>query len=285
MSYIPQDQNPNVDASLALAAGPMIADILAVQALYGTSAASAGDTTWGVNGAYSRQFASLLSGTDDPIAFAIYDTGGETDLIDLSPSSTDDRLDLTAERFSDIGGLIGNVAMARGTLIENAKMGSGDDTVLGNQADNKIWGGNGKDRLYGGEGADKLIGGAKKDRLYGGSGNDRLLGKNGRDFLDGGEGNDALFGGRGRDKFFYGFGHDRDRIKDFTLGEDRLVFSAIDFGSQNADDLLDSYDKVTGKGIRLDFGASATSGADANDRLMLIGVYDLDALADDIIFV
>ncbi|KUP93541.1 M10 family metallopeptidase C-terminal domain-containing protein [Tritonibacter horizontis] len=295
MSYIPQDQNDTVEASYAEAAGPMIVDILAIQQLYGASTVTAGATTWGVDGLYSRQFTTLLSQDDEtgPIGFAIYDADTDldgdglvdVDLIDLSPSITDDRLDLTAERFSDIGGLTGNLAMARGTVIENARMGQGNDTVLGNAADNVIWGRAGRDRLEGGAGEDRLIGGAGRDRLYGGSMDDRLLGKNGRDYLDGGEGNDILRGGNGADRFFYGFGHDRDKIKDFTLGEDQLLFSGLDFGRENADALVARYGSVNGKGVVLDFGSDATGLASADDVLILHGIYDLAALADDIVFV
>ncbi len=305
MSYIPQDQNPNIDADYAEAAGPMIADILAVQNIYGVSQVTEGDTTWGVGGTYSRQFATLFSTDPDtgPIGFAIYDAGGDNDMIDLRASDSGDRLNLNEESFSDIAGLTGNIAMARGTQIEQAHMGAGRDTVIGNDADNRIWGHNGRDRIYGQDGSDRLFGGRHGDRLYGGSGedrlvgqgghdrlyggamDDRLMGRSGNDFLDGGEGNDVLFGGSGADSFFYGFGHDRDTIRDFALGEDQLVFSAIDFGTQDAQDLLATYGQNIARGIRLDFGTSATSGASYNDILILTGVYDLDALADDIIFV
>ncbi len=289
MSYIPQDQNPNVDADYAEAAGPMIADILAVQNIYGISQVTDGDTTWGVGGTYSRQFATLFSTAPDtgPIGFAIYDAGGDNDMIDLRASrgGGGDRLNLNETSFSDISGLIGNLAMASGTEIEQARMGRGNDTVIGNDADNLLWGDNGRDRLYGGGGTDSLFGGNGRDRLFGGAMDDRLRGQKGKDYLDSGEGDDVMIGGGGADEFFYGFGHDQDTIRDFTLGQDRLVFTAIDFGTQDAEDLLATYGQNIARGIRLDFGTSATSGGSYNDVLILVGVHDLDALADDIIFV
>ncbi|MAW08301.1 MAG: alkaline metalloproteinase [Halobacteriovoraceae bacterium] len=289
MSYIPQDQNPNVDADYAEAAGPMIADILAVQNIYGISQVTDGDTTWGVGGTYSRQFATLFSTDPDtgPIGFAIYDAGGDNDMIDLRASrgGGGDRLNLNQTSFSDIAGLIGNLAMASGTVIEQARMGRGNDTVIGNDADNLLWGDNGRDRLYGGGGTDSLFGGSGRDRLFGGAMDDRLRGQKGKDYLDSGEGDDVMIGGGGADEFFYGFGHDQDTIRDFTLGQDRLVFTAIDFGTQDAEDLLATYGQTIARGIRLDFGTSATSGGSYNDVLILVGVHDLDALADDIIFV
>lgn len=287
MSYIPQDVNSNVDADYAEAAGPMIADILAAQNIYGVSQVTDGGTTWGISGTYSRQFQTLFSTDPDtgPIGFAIYDGDG-TDTIDLRASpGSGDRLNLTAESFSDIAGLRGNLAMARGTEIENARMGGGNDTVIGNAADNRIWGDGGRDRLYGSEGEDRLYGGGGRDHLFGGSQNDRLYGRNGNDYLDSGEGNDLMIGGNGDDSFFFGFGHDQDRIRDFTLGSDALLFTALDFGTQDAQDLVDTYARVTARGIRFDFGTDLTSGEPTNDRLTLLGVYDLDALVDDIVFV
>lgn len=310
MSYIDQASNPNTDASSALPVSPMMADILAIQSLYGLPAvpdtAVDENTTWGQGGTFSRHFATLFASVDDDdietFAFAIYDRSG-TDLIDMTPSATNNRLDMNEESFSDIAGLVGNLGIARGTVIENAHMGAGHDTVIGNAADNTIRGhggrdqlsggagndhlvgGGGRDRLSGGSGDDRLIGGAGRDRLSGGSQNDILFGRNGNDKLDGGEGNDQLFGGRGQDQFFFGFGHDRDKIKDFTLDEDTLAFSAIDFGHSNAQDLVDTYGRVTGRGIVLDFSESEVLGAGYNDTLILIGVYELDALADDIIFI
>lgn len=43
----------------------MIADILAVQNLYGISQVTAGDTTWGLGGTYGLQFAALFSSDPD----------------------------------------------------------------------------------------------------------------------------------------------------------------------------------------------------------------------------
>lgn len=307
MSYFRQESDPNTDATFALPVSPMMVDILAIQNIYGLpTTPDEADTTWGVGGALSRHFATLFAGIDDediePIAFTIYDRSG-TDTIDLTQSTTNDRLDMNEERFSDIANLIGNLGIARGTVIEEARMGSGHDTVIGNTADNKIrggagrdqlsggegrdrlFGGAGRDQLSGGEGQDSLFGGAGRDRLSGGSQNDKLRGNNGNDWLDGGEGNDVLFGGRGHDQFFYGFGHNKDKIKDFDLDEDTIIFSAIDFGHTDAQDLVDTYGRITARGAVLDFGQSEILGADYNDRLILIGVYDLDALVDDIIFI
>ena len=92
-------------------------------------------------------------------------------------------IDLNAEMRSDVGGEINNIAIARGSIIENAIGGSGNDNVTGNGADNALDGGLGNDILSGGAGNDTLIGGVGDDKLYGGVGTDSLSGGLGSDEL------------------------------------------------------------------------------------------------------
>ena len=194
MSYFSQSENTTTNASQAYLAGPMMADILASQNLYGApgnSTVTAGDTTYGANsniGNYLDEvFDELVTGRTtsnvrgNPIAFTIYDQGGY-DTLDLSYLSSGARIDMRAEQFSDFGGLIGNMGIARGTVLEKAELGSGNDTVTGNAANNIIIGGSGNDTLYGGDGSDNLYGGEGDDNLYGGNGNDELSGGNGTDW-------------------------------------------------------------------------------------------------------
>jgi serralysin len=77
------------------------------------------------------------------------------------------------------------------SLIENARGGSGSDTIRGNQAENVLYGNNGNDRLFGLDGKDKLFGGAGNDTLDGGNDNDVLVGGAGADTLIGGAGSDT----------------------------------------------------------------------------------------------
>jgi len=295
MSYIPQDQVEGGTASYAQPTSAMMADMVAIQQLYGTSNAAAGDTTWGQGSTMSRHFATLYAGVDDgdpateerdPIAFTLFESvNGGTDTIDLRNSTTNDRLDLNDGSFSDVAGLTSSLAIARGSQIENARMGSGNDTIVGNELNNQITGHGGRDALNGGGGSDRLSGGGGRDQLFGGAMNDRLFGNRGADRLDSGEGDDLMVGGRGADEFFFGFGHDSDKIRDFTLGTDGLLFSALDFDGLNAQQLVNQYGTVGRRGVTLDFGDSEILGADANDSLRLIGVFDLNALADDITFI
>lgn len=98
------------------------------------------------------------------------DAGG-IDTIDLSPISAASILDLRAGTTSTVAGR--SLAIAAGTVIENAILGDGNDRVLGNDAANDLAGWRGADSLDGGAGNDSLAGGAGNDTLAGGQGNDR----------------------------------------------------------------------------------------------------------------
>lgn len=211
MSYFPQIDNTAVYASYANPITPMMADVLAIQSLYGapSGGATAGDTVWGQGTTltnYLGQFFDALFGTpdaavydpQDPFTLAIFDEGGR-DTLDLSRDETDQRVDLTPEGVSDVMGLIGPLTIARGTVIEGYRAGAGDDTVLGNTADNRLSGNGGADHLSGEDGADTLEGGNNADTLDGGKGDDVLRGDGGDDSLDGDAGADTLSGGKGDD--------------------------------------------------------------------------------------
>ena len=183
MSYWDQDQNTYVGASYALPVTPMIADIIAIQNLYGVpTGIHAGDTVYGYGsnvGGYLGQLFAALSGEErnpdlyagGPVALTIHDTGGD-DLLDLRFDTFDQRVDLRPEGISDVLGRTGNLSIARGTLIEKFWAGSGDDAVIGNSADNNLAGLLGDDTLVGGDGDDWLSGGSGADRLQGGAGQD-----------------------------------------------------------------------------------------------------------------
>jgi len=225
MSYFSQTTNTSINASYANTVTPMMADIIAIQSMYGApgaASAMAGNTVYGANsniGGYLGRLFSAMNGGEtagiyhgENVAMTIYDRNGN-DTIDLSNNTTNDRLDLRPETFSDTGGLIGNLGIARGTVIENAVGGSGNDTFTGNGANNNLSGNQGDDRLYGRGGDDRLEGGAGDDRIRGNNGNDRIFGGEGSDVLFGGSGNDRIFGDSvferaGADLLFGGAGSD-----------------------------------------------------------------------------
>src|SRR4029079_15161266 len=115
----------------------------------------------------------LETAKDAPI-FAVWDAGG-IDTFDFSGFADDQVLDLRDGMFSNVGRLTGSVAIAPGAVIENAIGGSGEDIVIGNEADNALFGHRGRDKLIGGGGDDILNGGLGQDRLQGGDGADLFV--------------------------------------------------------------------------------------------------------------
>ena len=170
MSYFSQDDNTFVNADFAFIMTPMVADMIAVNSLYGASTTTrTGNTTYGFN---SNAGNVIFNATQFPnVSYTIVDNGG-TDTLDYSGFTQNQRIDLNAEAFSDIGGVIGNVTIARGSTIENAIGGSGADTLIGNLVANVLTGGAGADTIIGGDGNDELTGGVGADVLDGGAGVD-----------------------------------------------------------------------------------------------------------------
>ena len=86
--------------------------------------------------------------------------------------------------------------------------GSGNDTLTGTDAQERISGGVGNDTLYGRGGTDRLTGDMGDDLLFGEDGNDELHGGFGGDSLNGGSGEDVLFGEAGDDELYGEGGND-----------------------------------------------------------------------------
>ena len=177
------------------ASAPQLDDIYAYQSKYGVNHQTRkDDTTYGFNSNTGRDFLSVNTKHDKMVA-AIWDGGGN-DTLDFSGYSQDQKISLEEGTFSDVGGLKGNVSIAYGATIENAKGGTGNDWLVGNAANNELRGGDGNDVLYGAEGSDKL------------------------------------WGGKGKDTCVYGNINDSsatapDRIQDFVSGEDKVDVSGI----------------------------------------------------------
>jgi serralysin len=169
MSYFAQDEAGT--GSFDYVMTPQAADIVAIANLYGLSTTTrTGDTTYGFHSNVSTatptgqiyHFDDALYAGSTP-ALTIFDNGG-TDTLDVSGYIQNQRIDLYADSHSDLGGEVNNIAIARGSVIENAIGGSGDDTITGNAAANTLSGGGGNDTLIGGAGNDTLIGGSGSDR-------------------------------------------------------------------------------------------------------------------------
>lgn len=243
MSYLDQDENPNVRASKAYVASPMMADIIAIQRMYGAAQGSVtqGDTVWGEGTALGGPLGSVLGGGPGSLlanTLTVFDEGG-VDTFRFAATAAAQTINLNAGAFSSLYGKVDNLAIARGTQIERAVGGRGDDRIIGNGANNSlsgnlgddsIRGGAGRDTLYGGDGDDTLGGDAGGDALWGQAGDDRLSGRDDRDTLAGGDGNDALFGDDGNDLLMGGNGRDRldggqgDDVLRGQGGADLIVF-------------------------------------------------------------
>lgn len=238
MSYFSQTQNTDVDGSYAYVMTPMMVDIIAIQDLYGApgeGSATWGATTWGHNsnlGTYLDELLDAATGGtqsyvgENPMTFTIYDAGG-IDIINLSTMNDDIDLDMRGAQSSSLGDLVNVFHIARGTFIENAYLGGGDDVVTGNfvnnwirsgTGDDVVFGNGGNDRLilaggadlgYGGNGNDTVDGGFGDDRMFGGNGDDRMFGGNGSDIVNGAAGKDVIFGGNGQDTIQGGNGNDK----------------------------------------------------------------------------
>ncbi len=300
MSYFHQDNNTNDPGSFALLLTAMSVDIIAIQNLYGAAqgGATAGNTVWGegntLNNALGSFFTDIFEGGRgmSDLSLTIFDEGG-IDTIRMTGDMTDQVVSLLSAGRSNVMGGVGNLNIARGTIIENFEAGSGHDRVTGNVANNILSGNVGRDRLIGGRGDDTLDGGAGNDNLQGGADHDRLIGRDGADFLYGGTGNDALFGGFGADRLDGGegsdqmrggggvdvfvFGSGRDTIFGFSDNEDRLHIDAdLLPGAANwaglAARAVDRADRVV-----FDFGGGAV--------LTIFGVMDVNVLENDFVLV
>ena len=203
MSYFAE---PNYSgSSYRYVVTPQMADIYAVASIYGAATSTrTGDTVYGFNSNAGAVF-NFGNYTSAP-ALTIYDSGGN-DTLDCSGYSAAQTIDLHAGAFSSVGGLANNIGIALSAIIEKAIGGSGNDTLIANDAGCTLSGGGGNDTLIGGAGNDRLIGGSGIDNLTGGSSGDIFV------FL---LGNSSATSGQ------------HDRITDFVSGTDHIDLSGFD---------------------------------------------------------
>ena len=179
MSYFSQNENTFINADFGYVIGPQVADIIAVLDMYGGSTSTrGGDTTYGFNSTAGNVIFDATAHAN-AVSFTIFDTGG-TDTMDYSGSAADQTLDLREQAYSSVLGRDGNVGIARGTVIENAIGGSGDDIFIGNDANNVLTGAGGADRFYASGGTDVFSGGSGSDTaVFSGASTDYTLSTNG----------------------------------------------------------------------------------------------------------
>jgi Ca2+-binding RTX toxin-like protein len=218
------------------------------------------------------------------IVFRTVWDGGGFDTYDFSLYSTDLNVNLNPGAWTSLGtqlasledgmsppGNIANAFLYQGnpaSLIEAVICGSGDDTVIGNDAWNVLDGGAGADYLYGGLGVDTatyirssvgvtaslretrsdhdrfssievLVGSNHDDTLTGDAGANTLYGMNGGDALEGGGGLDHIYGGDGDDILSGGRFDDVDELYG-ELGDDTYRIAEL-----NSDNLHENANEGT----------------------------------------
>lgn len=135
-------QNFNKNGVSHSASGPMVDDVAAIQKLYGPNTETRnGDTTYGFNATADRQDYRLNSASDAPV-FTVWDGGG-VDTLDFSGFADNQQINLNPVQPSNVGGMRGNVFIAKGVAIENAKGGTGNDIFIPNRVANVMTGGGG----------------------------------------------------------------------------------------------------------------------------------------------
>jgi hypothetical protein len=149
MSYFPQSDFP--PATLDEAVTPQMADILAVQTIYGAPTTSVGNTTYGFGSTAGAIYNFALYPVGSCPAFTIYNTGANNTL-NASGYNVNQVIDLRPGDWSSIGGQVDNIGIYTTTNIANAVAGSGNDTII----------------------PDGLL--TRKGALTGGSGNDTFVG-------------------------------------------------------------------------------------------------------------
>ncbi len=257
MSYFSQSENSffaQQGFTYAFITTPMNGDIVAIQNLYGASTNTRPfNSRYGFNDNTGRdEFDATLNPST---AYAIVDSAG-VDTLDYSGFANNQLINLNAEVFMNIGAEIGNVMIGRGTVIENAYGGSGNDIIIGNSVRNILRGNAGNDDLSGAGGDDVLVGGDGDDILRGGAGDDWMVGNAGRDTIAGGGGNDTLIGSGGFDILYGDTGNDYLRG---AGGNDRL------YGGADDDTLIgdNGHDRLEGGD-----GNDILRGGEANDTLL-----------------
>ena len=134
--------------------------------------------------------------------------------------------------------------------VERVYAGSGNDTLVGNNAPNSLIGADGNDVLKGLGGEDSLDDGAGNDEVYGGLGDESFGSELGDDEIFGGEGDDGFYTGNaddGSDRLSGGPGVDTVNYTARTVGLFIDVSSGADDGEPGEGDAVrDDFEYIYG---------------------------------------
>jgi Ca2+-binding RTX toxin-like protein len=131
-------------------ATPMALDIALIQQVYGiNSTTGLGNSTYALAPTNSAYRSIWDNGGTDTISY----TGASSATIDLRAATLLNAVG-GGGYVSFVQGIHGGWTIANGVVIENATGGNGNDTLIGNSADNVLDGGAGVDTMQGGDGND-----------------------------------------------------------------------------------------------------------------------------------
>lgn len=162
----------------------------------------------------------------------------------------------------------GNVFAKLFTFTGTASM-----TVNGSSGSDIIKLGNAVNTVFAGDGIDNVKGGTQIDTLNGGLGGDKITGGGGADIMTGNGGNDVFKYAAASDSLLSA----RDRITDFTIGQDRLNFVKIDANAAVAGDQAFNF---VGTGAFANTGVGQVRYANSGADLIVQADVNGDGVAD-----
>ncbi|MEM9943794.1 MAG: M10 family metallopeptidase C-terminal domain-containing protein [Planctomycetota bacterium] len=153
-NFNPLSAHPENPSSLSLY------DVVELQNTYGANTDfRTGDDHYG--NFFSGSYPHFVS-NEESHQTTIWDAGG-VDVLNYTFHVADETIDLREGQFSTINGEVQALRIAYGTQFENARGGSGSDTIIGNEIPNLLFGNDGNDVFTGNGGNDVLRGGAGDD--------------------------------------------------------------------------------------------------------------------------
>ncbi|NRP73101.1 Bifunctional hemolysin/adenylate cyclase [Ensifer psoraleae] len=264
------------------------------------SGGAAGDTLTG------DSLANVLRGNDGGdtlkggLGKDVLDGGDGIDAADYLEKT--DAISVTLNGAANASVFVGGAAEDTIRAIENFLSGSGNDTLVGDGADNLFRGALGSDFIDGGAGVDTadyrektlsvrvildggndsfvFVGGTAEDTIrnienaFGGKGNDTLTGDDLANRLDGNDGKDLLTGGGGADTLDGGAGADtasyRDKSASVSVTLNGATYATVTVGGV-AEDTIRNIENVWGgtggDNLRGDANANLLSGGGGSDAL------------------
>ncbi len=158
MSYQSDNNNNPFDAYPESPSTLMLYDIVELQRLYGTNT----NYRTGNDHYFYQPVLASAAPAERADQTTLWDAGG-SDTINMANHTIAEVIDLREGSWSSVNGVPQSLRIAYGTRIENARGGSGNDRLTGNETDNLLFGNAGSDTLRGGGGNDILRGGEGGD--------------------------------------------------------------------------------------------------------------------------